>query len=299
MLGGLGKRNFIDEYSDLDIGLFLSKIPERHFLPPFSFYIKIQNFKFEFNISQHIISSQLKENWNSDQKQAYSNGLIAFDRNGEIQKLLDKKLLRDRNQDLNRLVTLINQFFWRAEHHCFNTFKRGLASSSHLLLNDGLNLLIEAIFILNMREKPHTKWVIEELDQLDFLPNKAIEKFDLATLIKDFTYEDIQRRFQILTEIKKDILNKINEEYKEFPNNTYMYWTKNLSGRQLENNCFAENLLSEVSSVLDDEEKDDLYNFICYHLISDKKMLSDALTDSLSKSKFNALLLSKITKIII
>ena len=101
-LGGLANteyKDFIDEFSDIDIGIFLNvnrkNIP--NWLQPFSFYIPVEKQNgeeiiMEINMHQQILDEEEKNDWPDTKKEAYGYASeIVFDRNGKIKELIDRK----------------------------------------------------------------------------------------------------------------------------------------------------------------------------------------------------------------
>lgn len=93
LLGGLGERQWIDKFSDIDLAVVTSALFSG--LPPFSFYVYHGARKYEFNVSQLNLDSEQNSEWNSDKRQAYFTGRVIYDPDGEISRLLEKKLSRN------------------------------------------------------------------------------------------------------------------------------------------------------------------------------------------------------------
>ena len=92
LLGGLGKRQFLDEFSDIDLAIFIDAERISKWMPPFEFKIFEQGKELLFNVHQQNIRNEKKADWDESKKQVYSDGIIIFDRNGKVKTLLKKKL---------------------------------------------------------------------------------------------------------------------------------------------------------------------------------------------------------------
>ena len=93
-LGGLANteyKDFIDEFSDIDIGIFLNVNRKNihNWLQPFSFYIPVEKQNgeeiiMEINMHQQILDEEEKNDWPDTKKEAYGYASeIVFDRNGK------------------------------------------------------------------------------------------------------------------------------------------------------------------------------------------------------------------------
>src|SRR3989344_2804334 len=107
LLGGLGKRKFIDEFSDIDLTIF-------------TFNKSI----LEFNVHQQVLEKEeQRDSWNESKMEAYSRGKIIYDPTGRIKKLIKNKTKFNKKNAFNRLVWIIQQYRWRAQIHSIRSFK--------------------------------------------------------------------------------------------------------------------------------------------------------------------------------
>src|SRR3989344_1976672 len=277
LLGGLGIRNFLDKYSDLDISIFLDKIPHKHYLPPFSFYINFGKNIVEFNVSQQILSKEFKASWNNEKKDAYSNSKIIYDRVGSMARLLKKKLKRDKKKDFDRLVEIINQYYWRVKVHSISSFYRGYPETSHILINDGINLIVESIYILNKKEAPHHKWCVQQLGRLDYLPKKAVRLLRQTFLVQSYKLNHIKCRIKILDKIARLVMLEIKRQHPHFPSDPYRYWAYRIGNRQLIKRTFADRIRNNLKNCFTKKELIHIHGFISFNLISNVNDLKNTL----------------------
>ncbi|MDP3899832.1 MAG: hypothetical protein Q8Q23_02000 [bacterium] len=299
LLGGVGKRDFLDEYSDIDISVFLEKVPAESYLPPFSFHIHLDGVDVEFNLSQQIMTEEFKTTWNDEKKYAYANGIIVYEHEGLITELLKHKLQRDKKKDFNRLVEIVNQYYWRVNFHSVNSFHRGYPESAHLLINDGLNLLLEALFILNEQEMPHHKWIFRQLEQLNYLSQQDIDCLRDALLVGSYELNSINERITMLDMLKSSIITQIKKHYPEFPEDPYHYWASYLSKRQIFEKTFADHVVRKLQPHLTCKEIVVIRGFISFNLISTKAGLLKCLNNENRSPYLDEPLVSKVKTLVI
>src|SRR3989344_5104980 len=71
LLGGLGKRKFLDEFSDIDLAIFTLKKNVSDFPLPFEFHYKPDGRNLEFNIHQQVLEQEEeKDSWNESKIEA-------------------------------------------------------------------------------------------------------------------------------------------------------------------------------------------------------------------------------------
>ena len=230
LLGGLGKRQYVDEFSDLDIAVFTDDVDKQ--LPPFSFFVHHKNRDIEFNITQHIISTQYYD-WESEKREAYRSSIVVYDPTGALRALIDMQLLKAHTAFKNNTISALNQVYWKGLRHSIAAAKRGIPESAHSLLNESISHLMDATYAINTRELPHGKWRFALLEQLPCTVPSLRERFASALVVRGFDAADIERRVAIVFELFKDLTSLANSVFPEFPKDLYEYWAKFISGRQI------------------------------------------------------------------
>lgn len=272
LLGGLGKRKFLDEFSDIDLAIFTSKKEAFKFPLPFEFYQEINSSLMEFNIHQQILENEeKKDSWNESKIEAYSRGKIFYDPTGRIKKLIKKKTLFSKERAFNRLIWIIQQYRWRAQIHSIRSYKRGYPESSHNILNQCSEMLLEAIYLLNKRYIPHKKWVLVYLKGMKSPWNQLSDDFKKAMIIKSHNLSDIKRRLKILNKIYKIILVEISKQYSDFPKDPYKYYYQNFV--QINKQTKIDKLLNEFGKDMSKNGFIKLKEFLCFNLIDTKDKL--------------------------
>ena len=180
-LGGLANteyKDFIDEFSDIDIGIFLNvnrkNIP--NWLQPFSFYIPVEKQNgeeiiMEINMHQQILDEEEKNDWPDTKKEAYGYASeIVFDRNGKIKELIDRKTTFPKEYRKNLLSHLLSRINWSVKINPLKVIERGYIYNGEELLNQGLENLLDLLFVYNNKYPPHAKWKIAMLKYLNYCP---------------------------------------------------------------------------------------------------------------------------------
>ena len=256
LLGGLARRNFLDEYSDVDIALFYkTNTPKKYFLP-FEFHINLNGKRYEFNIHQLIYEDGTTKEWDEGTKEAYLQCKVYFERDKKISKLIRLKTKFDSEGAYKRLIWIMEQYVWRGEIHSIRTCRRGYPEGSHDLLNECIDLLIEAIYILNKRFRPHKKWRIAMLTTMDVLPNNFFQDLRDAMYIKGFALKDVNKRIEALNKVYFEILKIVFQLYPDFPKDPYIYYYKNFF--QPNRDTFSQKIKAKYSGLLSKDELEQL-----------------------------------------
>lgn len=284
-LGGLGKRNFLDSHSDVDIAIFYDlQTRSNHYLP-FEFHATINGKKYEFNIRQLFFDKEISSEWDEAKKEAYSKALVIYDKKNRIKKLIRNKILFNKKAAYYRIIFILQQYVWRGQIHSLRTLYRGYPEGSHDLLNECLELLVEGIYLLNERHRPHRKWRVAVLTTMDKLPDNFIELLRNAMQIKDFSEKDIRRRISTLDKIYRWVEAMARQKYPNFPENPYEYYFKKFY--QLRPDCFAQKMSRILCRNGNDECRQELEGNLCLNLISNKRQL-DKINNIIKKYNGNS-----------
>jgi predicted nucleotidyltransferase len=298
LLGGLAKRNLFDEYSDIDIAVFLDARPKINFLPDFSFKISIQKNHFEFNLSQLVISEEIND-WSIPKIEAYSKGEILYDQNNRIYNLIKSKQFNLKKFE-ERIIDCLNQFNWKVNFHCLNTYKRGFPEASHLLLNEGIELLIDAVYCINKNYLPHIKWWFKDLENLDIKPKRFVYHIKNAILITSTSKKEIERRIYHLNQIYQWLNIYVYDNYNIQEDNYYKYWATNISNRQINKKSFSNDFMDKYKTSFNEIEQATIKGFMSYHLISSEMEFLSILNvnQNLSMVKLSEELKEKIKELL-
>ena len=299
IFGSLAKYRCIDLYSDIDIGVFLEATVDVDCLPPFSFHIDAQKASWEINLSQFYPQRELHKHWTVAQKQAFQDCSILYQEDFVIENLIKSKV-NPESERREVLVTNINQIEWRLFRHSVSSFNRGMPESSHLLINEVLQLLIDCVYMLNNRYPPHTKWTFNELNNLGNFPKENIDDFRESILIKSNSWDDISRRIEATKPIYYWVKQQATHIIDNFPTDVYKYWATNYSNRQINNQTFIDSMQEKYVGFFTEDEWRAIGGYIGFYLISSESELLEYLGSKTENNIYvlDINLVNKITRIV-
>ena len=281
LLGGLGKRGFSDKYSDIDFSILLDDSKADRFPLPFEFHYAKDGYMAEFNINTLLYEQEMSRSWEHGKIEAYDNARIIFDPFDKFKELLSAKIVFDEEEAFERLIWIVQQYQWRAQIHTLRTFHRGYPEGSQYILNICLDMLIEAIFILNNQYMPHCKWVYARLKDMNSFG--LYDSFIRCLFVQGVTYDNIICRLSIMNEIFDTIKKEARIKYPGFPANPYEYFLKKYKNLHAENPIEKECLLSPLFCELTDEEKQAVLGELCFQISESSKDIDRAINEVCSK----------------
>ena len=265
LLGGLGQRQWIDRFSDIDIAV----VTESPFsaLPPFSFHVHSEGRRYEYNLSQLDLDSEIKSEWSPDKRQAYSTGSVVYDPEGKVSALLQQKLVRNVKNDFENIVSLINQYRWRVQYHANAAMERGLPETAHQLLNQGVELIGETLFLAHAQDKPHTKWSFLQLESISEVGWECAQLLKKALVVRGMDFPAFSDRLEILNQAFASTLHFVRDRFPDLPDDCYRYWASHLSLRQLISTPFAHQLSDLLFDQFNSSEISMIEGLVSYHLL--------------------------------
>lgn len=271
-------KDFIDEFSDIDIGIFLNVDREHlpNWLPPFSFYIVITDKDgidktMEVNFHQKIYNEEKNSQWHDYKREFYKYACeIVFDRNGKIEKLIKEKTVFTDEYRKLLLSHLLSRIYWMVEVNPLNAVKRGLIYNGEDLLNQGLNYVTDLLFVYDKKFPPAAKWKISLLGNLDFCPKDIEKRIENCFIVNEISEEDVLRRRKEMLSITKEIENKVFEEglfnsAEEYIEYEYKNW--NVQQKQLKDETQYDIIASKFTNISSEERKI-LKGILCEYLVT-------------------------------
>lgn len=278
LLGGLSDNNIrshLDEFSDIDISIFVKSresIPAC--IPNYEFYMfDKDDKKIEINVHQMILELEKEIIWDEGKKEAYMHAEYYFERNNEPRNLIDSKIMFDENYRKNRLALIIGQYRWYVEINPLRAIKRGFYINAIDLLNKGIEMFYEALYLINREYQPHNKWRFEASCDLRWIPNNYREKMEMAVLTSNITESAILQKRKYIMELFKDLIERINSEMEEEIDYYHFACINSYTDRQIVDSTYADKLYDKVRNVISEEEKVFLYSLINSELISSDEEL--------------------------
>ncbi len=273
LLGGLGTRQFMDKFSDIDIAVFTLREDATHFPLPFEFHYRVNERVLEFNIHQLIIEDEeVTAKWGHGKVEAYSRSRILYDPTGKILRLIEGKTVFDKDEAFQRLLWIAHQYQWRGQIHSLRAYQRGHPEAAHDLLNQCAELLLEAVFLLLNSYPPHRKWGLVYLKGMESPFGDLHNSFMNALLVKGFELCEIQRRIQVLNHIFSVVMTEVRQRYPDIPEDVYTYYYRKYV--QLNKRTTVDDILIECQNELTENELSDLKGILCFNLIESSTELT-------------------------
>lgn len=303
-LGGLANteyKDFIDQYSDIDIGIFLNTDKENlpDWLQPFSFYIPVNDGNeermMEVNLHQQIFDEEKRNDWADTKKEAYAYASeVVFDRNGQIEKLIKDKTKLTEEYKKKYLSHLLSRINWNVKINPLRAIERGLILNGEELLNQGIENMTDLLFVYNGKYPPHAKWKAAMIENLEYYPEDITEKIKECYKLESISKEDIIRRRESILSIVKDIEERINQEKifeaeEDYSEYEYRNWKPK---KQLKEKTKYDRVLDDMQG-FSKEDKKILKGLMCEYLLTDLESIYDIPREELS-SKYVELL-DKVT----
>ncbi|MBE0662550.1 MAG: sugar phosphate isomerase/epimerase [Bacteroidales bacterium] len=293
VLGGLADTTFrrhIDDCSDLDIAVFIN-VPEAlgysnskefvrdkqeflpEWLPEFQFYIPVNKMMMEVNCHQLIYQIEISPDlqWDESKIEAYKfTGEVLFDRHGLIKDLIFNKTAFIAEKSNRKLIILAGQLPWYSWINPEKQLKRGYPEACHYLLNKALDLILEMVYNINDREKPHHKWLIQTSETLNWLPQNFLEIINEAIIIRNYTKKEIFRRIKIVKALGQAVIN-YGIDNNMIPKDSFKFTSLYLDHeRQLLPITYADHLVNKImeDNVMSEEEEQAFRGLINFSLLA-------------------------------
>jgi hypothetical protein len=189
--GGLS-RGYGDHLSEVDVTLYLT---------PESFKMW-QNGKTPIALGITVIDGQLYDikaaNYAAEREREWeevalwdaSYAEILYDPEKLVQELLAEKLAVD--LDPGRAEALLMRCWWHFELAGEIWIQRGDALQGHLMLNQALIPLVEALFVANGERIPHEKWLLHMSRSLAWKPEAWERRLGSAMSTADLTLRSVR-----------------------------------------------------------------------------------------------------------
>lgn len=288
-------KDFIDEFSDIDIGIFLN-VDRKHlpdWLQPFSFYIVVttengEDKIMEVNLHQKIYSEEKNSQWNDYKKEFYKYASeVVFDRNGKIEELIKEKTVFTEEYRKLLLSHLLSRIYWNVTVNPINAIKRGLIYNGEDLLNQGLSCVLDLIFVYNKKFPPAAKWKVSMLKKLDYLPYNIEKRIEESFIVREISEQDIMRRRKEILSLAKELEEKIfdegiikrDEDYCEYE---YKYWTA--QQKQLKSETVYDKVMTQFKNI-SLEDKKVLRGLLCEYFIMAKEDLNKIPMEELNETQ--------------
>ena len=280
LMGGFSKGRFTDEYSDIDLCVFLGS--KAKWLPKFEFNIQIQQGnvhinKIDVNMYQFQVEKELIANWEGNKKYAFQTCELMYDKSGKIKRLIEEKT-QFTTEDVDKLRYNATKIQLYLELTPTTQAKRGHILLAHQIFNTGIDILLNTLFLLNKKPVPHDKWKFFVAESLPWKPKNLEAKLKEAIVIKDDTLNVLKRRIDLFKPVLDEVCDKIEEFFGKSITDIYEDACNNILERQLNEVSFSDAFLKEYCEALPLKEKKIVEGFINYHLVDSVANLRKIIT---------------------
>lgn len=200
--GGIA-RGFADEFSDVDIEVFLHNKDyikwEKN--PPIELnrmingkeIVEIEFFDYE----DYLEPKNDEYNWTLANRWDKTYANIVYDPENKIKDLLSSKVMFRQNE-LERLLCRSHKYaYWYGFMVTESWIARGDIISAQISINYAVDNLIDYIYLSNKKYFPHMKWKYYYVKELETLPDNFSNILDELVLKNIYSEDDIKRKFEI------------------------------------------------------------------------------------------------------
>lgn len=205
-IGGGATRGHADEFSDLDLSVYLdsktySAWQKKSPVPKGDHYWKGHLAEIELLDYE----KEKKRDWTLGERWEKKSHLIFFDTNSKIKKLLKKKIVwkkGEKKQVSNFSADIASWFITELPNIWI---KRGDIAQAHYVSTTAIDWILDYIFVKNNYFIPFGKWKIHYVFLMKKKPRNFNKNIKEAMKIKNFNKTDVLRRQRILIKILKQL----------------------------------------------------------------------------------------------
>lgn len=230
-LTGSCGRDDNDKYSDIDYVIFVKERTED--IKEGKFFLN--DMLFDSRITE--LRSLMGSHWSRDMFFAYLNCRLLYDKNGEIERILNEKRRQWEKEWIKEIsLTLVNMSVifrfsdnWKglnADSHYLKFLRRKDYISAHRVLNLGYELILDSLYLLNNKAIPDFKNKIKLLYGLDWMLKENEPFLKEAVLVLENSEQDCVRRYQIMMKIIESIKNYADKNI-VLADDLYKYYLNN------------------------------------------------------------------------
>lgn len=233
--GGLA-RGFMDEYSDIDIMVFLRKennVTRKQIRQIDSEEQQLADV--DMDVEVHTIEAYMKKKWNEIDRWSFSKADIVFDSNDVVKQLFDGKLIVSNEFWIRRIAVCGEYVKWYCcpfsegvDTMAEAWIDRGDLLSAQYCLNYSLDAMLNIVFALNKEFVPPAKWKLFYSYNLRWLPANYKTLIEEILTTQTFSEGNFQRRLKALRTLWRGILPKIGKETGLKPDTISKYYVEKI-----------------------------------------------------------------------
>lgn len=271
LMGGFSKGRVADQYSDIDVCVFVDS--KAKWLPKFEFNISTQNdnllpVNFVLNVYQSITTNESSMHWGGAAKHAYKRSKLVYDKSGVIKDLIKRKT-EFSFDEINKLRYFATKIQLYLDINPTTQSKRGHYLLAHQIFNSGIDMLLDVLFLLNRESIPNDKWKLLLTDTLLWVPKNFHDRLYSSMVIKEITSYSIKRRVDLIAPVLIEVCEKIERFFGESITTIYENACSNILERQLNKSTFSDSFLQIYCKKMSLADKKVVEGFINYNLIED------------------------------
>jgi hypothetical protein len=254
LLGSLGDKGLhpFDSFSDLDLAVFFENEDQPKWAPEFSFplYLGDENMGPYLNVFQNrmaLITPSETRIVNISKYEALSSAHIIYDNNGQVANGIEE--LIDGLQPHLFLANLLHRSDRFLRRNPEKLVQRKAIFSAHLLVNEALNFMIQAVFFLNNLIPPHTKWIEHDLHHLSWTPSNFFERIKLIATIKSLSEEHLKKRIQVAIPLLDELFTQARKQGMLTDDYYQLICTEFHNDRQILPIPFADRVIKDLQTV--------------------------------------------------
>jgi len=218
-VGGL-VRGFADRFSDLDITVFLSKRDEQLRRQIYDLGLdEGRRSGVDVDLEVHFLEDFRRWRLGEAYRWELSRVKIVFDPEGQVKKVFGEKLRVPKDFWVRRIAVCAEYLKW----YCCppredvgtvaeSWIERGDLLAAHYCLNYAADVLLRLLFAINREFLPAPKWRIFYSYGLKWLPEDYKEFVEEATIVKNFSVMEFDRRLKALRKLWHKTLPKMEAE---------------------------------------------------------------------------------------
>ena len=164
-----------------------------------------------YDIKACDYEAELTKNWDQVALWDSSYAEILHDPEGKLKAMFDEKL----NVKINPADAggLLFQCYWYCDLAGTIWVHRGDAVQGHQMLNQAVDRLVQALFIVNQEFIPHEKWLLHMSRTLDWAPRNWQDRLANAMSTGDMSIKSLQLRIELVRELREEVEEYVHETF--------------------------------------------------------------------------------------
>ncbi len=200
-------RGYFDEAADIDVAVFKKRGAD---VPFAGQYQHIDGMEIHLHLGEY--EDELAVEWSMSKRWAYSEPRIMHDPRGRTAALLAQKVPLKPEERKWLLMSGLSLSEWYINRLSLLWVKRGDITSAHLMFAQGLEHFLDMLFALNGELIPATKWKYYLADRLPRLPDGFHDRVQRASILAEFSEEELARRKTAFMEMWQEMRPVIEAE---------------------------------------------------------------------------------------